>query len=81
LEALREVAGDGSETRALEVALALCPDAVAADTPGRQELIMRVSQAIRRLANEGRVVKTKQGDGRKMTSRWALVDEGGQDAR
>lgn len=73
LEAFRAAVSDGRPVQIREVALALYPDAEPADTPGRQVLINRVSQIVRKLSLDGLVVKASEASYEKrVTCRWAL---------
>lgn len=77
LDALRAVAA-GGPVQVRDVALHLCPDAAPPDTPGRQQLINRVSSVILKLEKKHAVTKASEADwGR--TCRWALPVEEASD--
>lgn len=78
VEALRKVAGETGEARAVDVALVMLPALADSKLAGRQKVINRVSQVLRRLAVAGELRQNRpeeNDDGRK-TCRYALAGGG-----
>ncbi len=74
IEALRKVTGEAGEARAVDVALAMLPALADSKLVGRQKVINRVSQILRRLvvAGELRQVRPEDNDHGRKTCRYAL---------